>query len=115
MKNDYSGDLMFNGILPIELEAFTLELNGHEHDWCRDVWCGHLDSRFYTRRRCHLQLPGVHQPWVPGTPGVHLATCVCMPTPGYTPTPGVPGVGVLDSIPMPTPITWDLSPGTDSN
>tara|TARA_R110000765_G_scaffold232802_1_gene336082 strand:- start:173 stop:481 length:309 start_codon:yes stop_codon:yes gene_type:complete len=33
MKNNYSGDLMFNGILPLEIEVFILDLNGYKYDW----------------------------------------------------------------------------------
>lgn len=31
--NNYSGDLMFNGILPLELEVFILKFNGYKYDW----------------------------------------------------------------------------------
>ena len=33
MYKNNSGDLLFNGILPIELEVMILNINGYEYDW----------------------------------------------------------------------------------
>lgn len=57
MKNNYSGNLMFNGILPLELEVFILELNGYKYDWNS----GSLNNCYNIK--LYKQLSNVKQKW----------------------------------------------------